>query len=76
MSTLTYDQLLEQIHQLPNEELERLVATLNAALQQDTNGKATRENIQELLLRAPTWSDQQTEAHQQARAHINQSRLE
>ncbi|MGB3780931.1 MAG: hypothetical protein WA960_21385 [Tunicatimonas sp.] len=75
MNTLTYDQLLEQIHQLPNEEFERLVATLNVALELNTNVEVTQKNIQELLLRAPTWSDQQIEAHQQVRDHINQSRL-
>ena len=71
MSTLTYSELLEQIHQLPNEEFEKLVATLSSKPYKEKS----RENIQQLLLRAPTWNDQQREAYQQARAFINQSRL-
>lgn len=75
MNMLTYDQLLEQIHQLPGEELERLVATLNIESALNASKEVPRKNMQDLLLRAPSWSDQQIEAHQPVRDHVNQSRL-
>ena len=73
MSDLSYDQLLEQIHQLPNDEFEKLVNTLSA--KRNLAKTMSKENMQQLLLRAPTWSDQQLDEYQQARDFINQSRL-
>ena len=67
--TSNYDQLLEQIHQLPEEEFKKLVGVLSSEL--DLVRPKPKQNIQQLLLKAPTRNDQQWEDYQQARNFIN-----
>ena len=71
--TSNYNQLLEQIHQLPEEEFKKLVGVLSSEL--DLVRPKPKQNIQQLLLKAPTWNDQQWEDYQQVRNFINQSRI-
>jgi hypothetical protein len=73
MNTPSYDELLEQINRLPDDEYNKLLATLLAL--RKTDKLITKNDLRELLLKAPTWSDEQWEAFQEARNHINQSRL-
>lgn len=71
--TSNYNQLLEQIHQLPEADFKKLVDVLSSEL--DLVKAKPKQNIQQLLLQAPTWDDQQWEDYQQARNFINQSRI-
>ena len=66
-----YNQILELIHQLPEKEIEKLAITL----QSEISSKKTSESIQELILKAPTWSDSDLEDYKEARNSINSSRL-
>ncbi len=68
---MDYKQILRLIHQLPDEEIEKLAHTL----QSEISSKKSTESLQELLLNAPTWSDDDWKQYQEARNHINQSRL-
>jgi hypothetical protein len=66
-----YNQILDLIHQLPEKEIEKLAITL----QSEISSKKTSESIQELILKAPTWSDSDLEDYKEARNSINNSRL-
>lgn len=49
---IDYDQLLKLIFQLPKHDMERLLNTL----QKELSSKKSVENIQDLILQAPTWT--------------------
>ena len=66
-----YNQILELVHQLPEKEIEKLAITL----QSEISSKKTSESIQELILKAPTWSDTDLEDYKEARNSIKNSRL-
>ena len=66
-----YNQILELIHQLPEKEIEKLAITL----QSEISSKKTSGSIQELILKAPTWSDSDLEDYKEARNSIKNSRL-
>lgn len=68
--TPDYDQLLEQIHRLPQNDFERLVQTLSHEIQ--SNKSDSGKSIQSLLLKAPTWSNEQWEAYQGNLSHFRQ----
>jgi len=66
-----YNQILKLIHQLPEKEIEKPALTL----QSEISSKKTSESIQELILKAPTWSDSDLEDYKYVRNSINNSRL-
>jgi len=66
-----YNQILELIHQLPEREIEKLTITL----QSEMLLKKTSKSIQELILKAPTWSDSNYDNYKKARNYINKSRI-
>lgn len=68
MHTPSYDELLEQINRLPDDEYNKLLATLLAA--RKTDKFKTKNDLRELLLKAPTWSDEQWEAFQVDLSHF------
>lgn len=69
---LSFNQILRLIHQLPKKEIKRLSDTLQAEM----NKPETSVNaIQQLILKAPTWSDEDLNDSNQARVHINNSRI-
>ncbi len=68
---LDYNQILGLIHQLPVNEIEKLAI----ALQSEVSSKKQSRSIQELILKAPTWSDADFKDYQEARNHINKSRI-
>lgn len=72
MNTPSYEELLEQINRLPDDEYNKLLTTLLAI--RKTGKPRPKKELRELLLKAPTWSDEQWEAFQQSRDYINQSR--
>ncbi len=68
---LDYNQILGLIHQLPKREIERLTDTL----QSEISSKRSSEDLQEMILNAPTWTDSDFDDFNKARVHINKSRI-
>jgi len=68
---LDYNQILGLIHQLPKREIERLTNTLQSEISLNKSSK----DLQEIILKAPTWSDLDLDDYNKARVHINKSRI-
>ena len=68
---IDYNQILKLIHQLPKSEIERLTSSLLTELSTPKSSDAIRE----LILKAPTWSDSDLNDFNEARTHLNQSRI-
>lgn len=64
---LDYNQILGLIHQLPKREIERLTNTLQSEISLNKSSK----DLQEIILKAPTWSDSDLDDYNKARVHIN-----
>ena len=67
---IEYDQILKLIHQLPLKEIELLINTL----QSEVSSKKLYK-IDELISRAPTWSESDYNEYKEARDLINNSRI-
>ncbi|OFX33162.1 MAG: hypothetical protein A2X08_14045 [Bacteroidetes bacterium GWA2_32_17] len=68
------NQIINLIHQLPEQEIEKLSSTLQTELSiKKKNGK---KNMNELIVSAPTWSDSDFEEYNEVRSQINKTRLE
>ena len=65
---LTYSQILKLIHQLQDKDKEKLASALHREI---SSKKTNKRKIQELILNAPTWSDEQLLEYQTAREHLN-----
>jgi len=70
---IEYNQILKLIQQLPQEKLEKLTKTLQTEIQVKKN--TSKKKLEQLILNAPTWSDEQLKAFQEARNSVNSSRL-
>jgi cell fate (sporulation/competence/biofilm development) regulator YlbF (YheA/YmcA/DUF963 family) len=68
---IKYEQLVKMINQLPEEMKTKLFESVI----QKKKKALSKEDFQKFLLQAPTWSDKQIEASQNARKHINLSRI-
>lgn len=68
---LEFNQLLKLIHQLPKKEIERLTITL----QSEISANKSASTLQKMILDAPTWSDAELHEYEEARTHLNQSRI-
>jgi hypothetical protein len=68
---MSYNQLLRLIRQLPEREIKKLTT----ALQSEIIAGKPKESLQDLILQAPTWTDSDYEAYNNARTHINKSRI-
>lgn len=68
---IEYNQILKLIHQLPKKEIERLTITLQSEIE---SGKSPK-SLQKMILDAPTWTDAELHDYEEARAHLNQSRI-
>lgn len=68
---INYNQILRLIRQLPKKELKKLTNTL----QSEISASKTTKSLQKLILQAPTWSDSEFNDYEDARAHINKSRI-
>lgn len=60
---LDYNEILNLIHQLPEKDIEKLALTL----QSEVSSKKSSESIQDLILKAPTWSDSELDSYNKAR---------
>lgn len=68
---IDYNQKLRLIHQLPEKEINKLAVTLNSEI----TLKKTSQSVQELILKAPTWTDSDFNNYTKARNHFDNSRL-
>ncbi|MEK6479595.1 hypothetical protein WJR50_18765 [Catalinimonas sp. 4WD22] len=70
---IEYDQILELIQQLPEEKLTELIETLQDELK--VKKLSSKEKLKQLILEAPSWTEQQLKDFQETRDSINSSRL-
>jgi hypothetical protein len=68
---ISYNQILRLVRQLPEKDKKKLTYTLQSEL---ANDKST-ESIERLVLEAPTWTDSELNEYNDARIHINNSRI-
>ena len=68
---INYHQILKLVQQLPEADVKKLIGTLQSRIK----SKKSPKSLQDLLLEGPTWTDEDFERYQQARDHINKSRL-
>ena len=70
---IDFKQILGLIHQLPENEIEKLTIALQSEISSKKNTE--KNKLQNLILNAPTWTDSDFSEYQEARKHINNSRL-
>jgi hypothetical protein len=68
---IDYNQILKLIHQLPKKKIEQLYITLQSELETEK----TSNSLQSMILNAPTWTDSELKDYNEARNHMNQSRI-
>jgi len=68
---INYNQILSLIRQLPKKDIKKLTNTLQSEIVTDKSTKS----IQRLILEAPTWTDSEINDYNNARNHINKSRI-
>ena len=69
---LGYRQVSELVWQLSDREIQKLIKQLQNKF---ANHSKKRTPIQELILQAPTWTDEEYNNYLEVRNHITQSRL-
>jgi hypothetical protein len=68
---ISYGQILRLIRQLPKRDIRKLTNTLQSEI---TAEKSTK-SLEKLILQAPTWTASDLEDYNEARLHINKSRI-
>lgn len=68
---IKFEQLVEIVNQLPEDMKTKLFQSVS----QKKKKSLSKDDFQKLLLQAPTWSEEQIEAYESARKHINLSRI-
>ncbi len=68
---ITYNQVLKLVRQLPKEDIKKLTSTLQSEISENKS----KSSLQELILQAPTWTDSDLSDFDNARIHINKSRI-
>lgn len=68
---INYNHILNMIRKLPKSDIRRLANTLQSEIKSEQKSKS----IQDFILQAPTWNESDNDAYQNARSHINKSRL-
>jgi len=68
---VNYNQILRLIRQLPKRDIEKLTRTLQSEISAEESAKS----LDELILKAPTWSDSDLKNFKETRNHINKSRI-
>jgi hypothetical protein len=68
---VNYNQILRLIQQLPKKDIKKLTNTLQSEIAADKSTKS----LPKLILQAPTWSDSDLNDYNEARSHINKSRI-
>jgi len=76
--SIEYPQVLELVGQLPEKDIRKLAKHIqnNYAISAKEWIRPQRHTpIQELIMQAPTWTDEEYNDYLDTRQHINQSRL-
>jgi hypothetical protein len=68
---INYNQILGLIRQLPKKDIKKLTNTLQSEIVADTSTRS----LVKLILQAPTWTDADIDDYNEARIHINKSRI-
>ncbi len=68
---LEFNQILKLIHQLPKKDIERLTSVLQSEVSTSTSSNS----LQKIILDAPMWTDAELQDYNDARTHLNQSRI-
>lgn len=68
---INYNQILRLIRQLPKKDIKKLANTLQSEIDADKPTKS----LEKLILQAPTWTDSNLNDYNNARVHINKSRI-
>ena len=73
-----YPQVMELVGQLPEKDIQKLVKHIQnkfafAAEERIYHQRPTL--VQQLIMQAPTWTDEEYDDYLESRQHINQSRL-
>ena len=68
---ISYSQILKLVRQLPEKDIRKLTN----ALQSEITQKKKSKSMEKLILEAPSWSDNELEEYNEARRHLNKSRL-
>ncbi|MDP3181182.1 MAG: hypothetical protein Q8M67_05180 [Bacteroidota bacterium] len=68
---LEFNQILKLIHQLPKKDIERL----SIVLESEVTASKSASSMQKLILDAPTWTDNELQDYNDAKDHLNQSRI-
>jgi hypothetical protein len=68
--SLPFESLIESAKKLPKEQLQLLISELNSYVFREEQPKTS---LQELLLKAPTWSAETLKEVKEARAYINKT---
>ena len=67
-----YTQVLELVEQLPDKDVKNLMKRIQGKFD---NPNRERVPIHELIMQAPTWTDEEYKNYLEVRKHINKSRL-
>ena len=67
-----YTQVLELVYQLSEKDTRKLMKQIQSKFENTDKG---RMPIKELILQAPTWTNEEYDNYLEVRKHINQSRL-
>jgi len=70
---IEYKDLITIVKQLPISELKRLNITINNEI--SLKKQSTKTDMQSLILKAPTWSENEYNEYLSAKEDINKSRL-
>jgi hypothetical protein len=70
---IDYNDLVAIIKQLPVSDLKMLNNTINQEIV--IKKQVEKSDLQTLLLKAPTWTEEEFHEYQKVREHINKSRL-
>ena len=69
-----YSQVFELVSQLPETDMQQLLKQLQIKFEIPIK-KKSQTSIQELILQAPTWTDEEYSDYLETKEYINQSRL-
>ena len=67
-----YSQVLELVNQLSEKDFQKLLKRINGKFESPPK---KRTPMHELIMQAPTWSDEDYNNYLEVRNHINKSRL-
>ena len=66
-----YDQIMGMIHQLPRNDIKKLLKNIQAEFFAEKPLSKTPSELQNILLKAPTWSETEYKEYLKAREHLN-----